>query len=123
MFDNKDNTEYTDDLIKAGQEPIIIKQKDSSDKKFIYTILILLVILFIIALGVIAYLGSKFFSTNAPVTQQQPTTVATQSVSLKANSEPKKVERVVVKATPSNTTTAQEKKSCNKRSCNKKSRG
>ena len=110
MFDNKDNTEYTDDLIKAGQEPIIIKQKDSSDKKFIYTILILLVILFIIALGVIAYLGSKFFSTNAPVAQQQPTTVATQNVSLKANSEPKKVERVVVKATPSNTTTAQEPK-------------
>jgi len=103
MFDNKDNTEYTDDLIKAGQEPIIIKQKDSSDKKFIYTILILLVVLFIIALAVIGYLGSKFFSSNnapingAPMTQQQQhtgTTTATQSVSLRANSEPK-VEKVV----------------------------
>jgi len=113
MFDNKDNTEYTDDLIKAGQEPIIIKQKDSSDKKFIYTILILLVVLFIIALAVIGYLGSKFFSNNnapinrAPIAQaqqqqpQQPvaTTTASQSVSLRANNE-SKIEQTVKKVAP-----------------------
>jgi nucleoid-associated protein YgaU len=64
MFDKDNNTEYTDDLIKDGQEPIIIKEKDSGDKKFIYTILILLVILFIVALAVIGYLGSKFFGNN-----------------------------------------------------------
>ena len=99
MFDNKDNTEYTDDLIKAGQEPIIIKEKDSSDKKFIYTILILLVILFIIALGIIGYLGSKFFNSNAPMAaQQQPTTTSTQNVSVKATSSEPKVEKAVVNA-------------------------
>ena len=78
MFDNKDNnTEYSDDLIKAGQEPIIIKEKESSDKKFIYTILILLVILFIIALGIIGYLGSKFFGDNQAAHKNAPAATTT----------------------------------------------
>jgi len=79
MFENKENTQYSDDLIRAGEEPIIIKQKDGSDKKFIYTILILLVVLFIIALGVIGYLGSKFFGNNANANNVVTQTVPVQN--------------------------------------------
>jgi len=97
MFENKNNTEYSDDLIKAGQEPIIIKQKDSGDKKFIYTILILLVILFIIALGVIFYLGSKFFNGNAPTAQQPATTVVQTTAPIaKVNNETKVEKKSIV---------------------------
>ena len=55
-----------DDLIGATPEPIIV-QESSSDKKFLYTLLILLVILFIIALALIAFLGSKYFGESKPV--------------------------------------------------------
>ncbi len=52
-----------DDLIGANQEPIIV-QESGSDKKFLYTLLILLVVLFIIALALIAFLGSKYFGES-----------------------------------------------------------
>jgi nucleoid-associated protein YgaU len=102
MFENKENIDYTDDLIKAGQEPIIIKQKDSSDRKFIYSILILLVVLFIIALGVIGYLGTKFFGNSTPATQKvatATTTTASKSVLIKPNVESQSVK---IAATPTN---------------------
>ena len=100
MFENnKDNASYTDDLINAGQEPIIIKQKDSGDKKFIYTILILLVVLFIIALAVIGYLGSKFFSNTTPATQKVATSTTTESISIKPNVGSQSVK---IAATPTN---------------------
>ncbi len=72
MFGNKD---YSDDLINEKVEPIIIKQDSGGDKKFIYTIIILLVLLFVLALGVIAFLGSKYFSSqnqSAPVANSKP---------------------------------------------------
>jgi len=62
-----------DDLISSsGGDPIIV-QESGSDKKFLYTLLILLVILFIIAMGIIAYLGSKYFGNNdnKNITQHQ----------------------------------------------------
>jgi nucleoid-associated protein YgaU len=55
---------HTDDLIPDGQEPIIIKQEGGGDRKFIYTLLILLVILFIIALGIIVFLSTKFLTNE-----------------------------------------------------------
>ena len=72
MFGNKD---YSDDLINEKIEPIIIKQDGGSDKKFIYTIIILLVLLFILALGVIVFLGSKYLSSqnkSTPVVNAKP---------------------------------------------------
>lgn len=70
MFEEKNNN--LDDLIGGNQQPIIVQEK-SSDKKFLYTLLILLVILFLVALGLIAFLGSKYFggeSANTAVQQQ-----------------------------------------------------
>jgi len=67
----KNSNSNLDDLIGSGQ-PIIV-QEGGSDKKFIYTLLIILVILFILALGLIAYLGSKYFNKSGvqPVAQAQ----------------------------------------------------
>ena len=78
MFEEKNNN--LDDLIGGNQQPIIVQEK-SSDKKFLYTLLILLVVLFLVALGLIAFLGSKYFGGNnstaqvqqsVPVRQEQP---------------------------------------------------
>jgi len=85
MFEEKNNN--FDDLIGGTQQPIIV-EKQSSDKKFLYTLLILLVILFLVALGLIAFLGSKYFggnSTTAPAQQQVKQVIQ----------QPKKVQQVV----------------------------
>jgi len=105
MFGNKD---YSDDLINEKVEPIIIKQDGGNDKKFIYTIIILLVVLFILALGVIAFLGLKYFSSQSqntpastakPIVQQKQEPIKTQ--------EKEVIKKVVVakpqKVEPSNT--------------------
>jgi len=63
MFSEKDS-ENLDDLIGSSQQPIIVKDS-GSDKKFLYTLLILLVILFMIALGLIAFLGGKYFGDSS----------------------------------------------------------
>ncbi len=70
MFEERDSN--LDDLIGGNQRPIIV-ERSGSDKKFLYTLLILLVVLFLVALGLIAFLGSKYFggnSTTTPVAQQ-----------------------------------------------------
>ncbi len=91
LNDNKNNN--LDDLIGTSQQPIIV-QEGSSDKKFLYTLLIILVVLFIIALGLIAFLGSKYFGDSgskpavAQVVQTQPVTKV---------EEPVKVEKAIVK--------------------------
>jgi len=72
MFNEKKDPIYSEDLINST-EPIIIQQKSDTDKKFIYTLLILLVVLFIIALGVIAFLGAKYFGSNNNGAATQPT--------------------------------------------------
>ena len=69
MFEEKNSN--IDDLIGGSQQPIIV-EKQSSDKKFLYTLLILLVILFLVALGLIAFLGSKYFGGNNTTTQSTP---------------------------------------------------
>jgi len=90
MFDKDNKTEYSDDLIKSEQ--VIIREKDSGDKKFIYTILILLVILFIVALAVIGYLGSKFFGSNQAVVVKEPVkTEVAEPVAKKSTVEQKSV--------------------------------
>ena len=72
MFEEKDSN--LDDLIGGNQRPIIV-ERESSDKKFLYTLLILLVVLFLVALGLIAFLGSKYFggNTSQPIQQQVET--------------------------------------------------
>ena len=72
MFEEKNNN--LDDLIGGNQQPIIVQEK-SSDKKFLYTLLILLVVLFLVALGLIAFLGSKYFGGNN-TTAQAPQSVS-----------------------------------------------
>ncbi len=70
MFEEKDGN--LDDLIGGNQRPIIV-ERSGNDKKFLYTLLILLVVLFLIALGLIAFLGSKYFGGNSntvPVKQE-----------------------------------------------------
>ncbi len=70
MFEERDSN--LDDLIGGNQRPIIV-EREGSDKKFLYTLLILLVVLFLVALGLIAFLGSKYFGGNTnrvPVQQQ-----------------------------------------------------
>ena len=107
MFGNKD---YSDDLINEKIEPIIIKQDGGSDKKFVYTIIILLILLFILALGVIAFLGLKYFGSqknSASVVNTKPITKQT-SDSMQAEEKeaikkaviamPKKVEKPQQKA-------------------------
>ena len=108
---------YSDDLINEKVEPIIIKQ-EGGDKKFIYTIIILLVLLFLIALGVIAFLGSKYFDSNknssAPAQKQEATVEQpkfTQTDSAKkvaVIADPKKVE--VAKTTKVESAPAKEEK-------------
>ncbi len=68
MFENNKNG--LDDLINGSGQPIIV-QESGSDKKFLYTLLILLVVLFLIALGLIAFLGSKFFGNNSAAEQNR----------------------------------------------------
>ncbi len=54
-----------DDLIgTSGNENIVVGNR-GDDKKFLYTLLIILAILFIIAIGVIAFLSGKYFSNNS----------------------------------------------------------
>ena len=67
MFDEKNSS--LEDLIGSTQQPIIV-EKQSNDKKFLYTLLILLVVLFLVALGLIAFLGGKYFGGNSNTTQQ-----------------------------------------------------
>jgi len=53
-----------DDLIgTSGGSPIIVKES-GSDKKILYILLIALLILFLLAIGLIAFLGGKYFSQN-----------------------------------------------------------
>ena len=92
MFEEKNNN--LDDLIGGNQPPIIV-EKESNDKKFLYTLLILLVVLFLVALGLIAFLGSKYFggnSTTAPVQQQVQQSAPVQQ------EQPTKVKQTVEKA-------------------------
>jgi len=78
MFEDKNNN--LDDLIGSKEQPIIVQSGDN-DKKFLYTLLILLVILFIIALGLIAFLGGKYFGgSNVQTVVQKPATVTQEPV-------------------------------------------
>ncbi len=65
-----------DDLIGTSGQPIVV-QDSGGDKKFLYIIIALLIVLFIIALGVIAFIGGKYFggtsNTTATATQVQTT--------------------------------------------------
>ncbi len=98
MLNNSKNSNL-DDLIGTSQQPIIV-QEGSSDKKFLYTLLIMLVVLFIIALGLIAFLGSKYFGdsgskpTATQVVQTQPVTKVEEPVKVE---QPVKVEKPIVK--------------------------
>jgi len=76
MFSEK-SSENLDDLIGSSQQPIIV-QDGGSDKKFLYTLLILLVILFMIALGLIAFLGGKYFGDNSAKGQRVEQVAKTQ---------------------------------------------
>jgi len=110
MFGNKD---YSDDLINEKVEPIIIKQDSGSDKKFIYTIIILLVLLFILALGVIAFLGSKYFSSqnnSALVADAKP---VVQQTSNSMQEEEKEAIKKAVIATPKKVQKPQQKPDTN----------
>jgi len=65
-----------DDLIGTSGQPIVV-QESGGDKKFLYIIIALLIVLFIIALGVIAFIGSKYFGSsnaNSNVSQVKTTT-------------------------------------------------
>jgi len=70
-----------DDLIGTSGQPIVV-QDSGSDKKFLYIIIALLIVLFIIALGVIAFIGGKYFSssnnTNSAKVAQVQTATNTQ---------------------------------------------
>ncbi len=56
---DKDNI---NDLIGGSNQPIIIHE--SGDKKFLYTIIILLSTLFIAALAIVVYMSGKYFNTQ-----------------------------------------------------------
>ena len=62
-----------DDLIGTSGQPIVV-QSGSSDKKFLYIIIALLVLLFIIALGVIAFISGKYFANSNNNAAVAPTT-------------------------------------------------
>ena len=67
-----------DDLIGTSGQPIVV-QNSGNDKKFLYIIIALLIVLFIIALGIIAFIGGKYFGisnseNSAKVAQVQTTT-------------------------------------------------
>ena len=53
-----------DDLISSSGGAPIIVQESGGDKKILYILLIALLILFILAIGLIAFLGGKYFSQN-----------------------------------------------------------
>jgi len=88
MFGDKN---YSDDLINEKVEPIIIKQ-ESGDKKFIYTIIAILVLLFLLALGVIAFLGSKYFNSKQVNTTQSEVVKSVDTNKEEKVAQPKKVE-------------------------------
>ncbi len=64
-MDNNKNS--LDDLIGTGNSDSVIIRQDSGDKKLLYTLLIVLVVLFIIAIGVIAFMSGKYFSSSSTV--------------------------------------------------------
>ena len=93
MFGNKNNNNSNiDDLINSSGQPIIV-QESSGDKKFLYTLLILLVVLFLIALGLIAFLGSKYFGNNNEA--KEPAKVVQQSGQSQSQKEAKAVAKEV----------------------------
>jgi nucleoid-associated protein YgaU len=51
-----------DDLISSSGGAPIIVQESGGDKKILYILLIALLVLFILAIGLIAFLGGKYFS-------------------------------------------------------------
>ena len=82
MANEKNNL---DDLIgTSGGSPIIV-QESGSDKKILYMLLIALLILFLLAIGLIAYLGGKYFSqnSNGQVATQSAVVASTQNSSTK----------------------------------------
>jgi len=105
MFDKKDPI-YNEDLINSG-EPIIIQQKGDNDKKFIYTLLILLVVLFIIALGVIAFLGAKYFGADE---SKNVATANKTEVTQPVATNTKKIEQIVKNNAPQTAQTKVEEK-------------
>jgi len=97
MFEDKNNN--LDDLIGNKEQPIIVQSGDN-DKKFLYTLLILLVVLFIIALGLIAFLGGKYFGgANTQTVAQKPVAVVQEPVK-KVEEPVAKVEEPVAKVEP-----------------------
>ena len=96
-----------DDLIgTSGGSPIIVKES-GSDKKILYILLIALLILFLLAIGLIAFLGGKYFSQNdngkvaaktVAVAPLQNNSTATQVSEPKATAqEVSELEKMVVK--------------------------
>lgn len=57
-------TNNLDDLISSSGGAPIIVQEGSGDKKILYILLIALLVLFILAIGLIAFLGGKYFSQD-----------------------------------------------------------
>ena len=121
-----------DDLISSSGGAPIIVQESGGDKKILYILLIALLILFILAIGLIAFLGGKYFSQNengkvaqksavvAPVEKESPkkvenTTVESVKASKKevsdlekmvAQEEAKKASQAVEKSEPKTSTAA-----------------
>ncbi len=83
-----------DDLISSSGGAPIIVQESGGDKKILYILLIALLILFILAIGLIAFLGGKYFSQNenGKVAQKSAVVAPVQKVS------PKKVENTTVES-------------------------
>ncbi len=77
----EDKNSSLDDLIGTSGQPIVV-QESGGDKRFLYIIITLLILLFIIALGVILFIGSKYFgnSNNTITTSQVQTTHNVQKV-------------------------------------------
>ncbi len=74
MANEKNNL---DDLFgTSGSSPIIV-QESGSDKKILYILLIALLVLFLLAIGLIAYLGGKYFSQNNGQVATQSAVIAT----------------------------------------------
>jgi len=77
-MDNK-NQNNLDDLIGSTTQPIIVKE-EGSDKKFLYILIIILVVLFLIALGVIAFISGKYFGSSNRAEVPNGVTPATNQV-------------------------------------------
>ncbi len=58
-------TKNLDDIISSNGGAPIIVQDSGGDKKILYILLIALVILFILAIGLIAFLGGKYYSNDS----------------------------------------------------------